>query len=519
MSWNEQRSTNRLRAEAQRITTTGITVTPLTREMDLHSLSTTDARLVTGVHLYADIANIDELLEDERLRRDNHKRLYRLLHLLRRELRHIIEPVFGGDKIQVQGAKFHGLLFRPYNDPEGMAELAIRAGIAMYTVLTDAISEIFPTYPELVPAIGIEYGECLVANIGVRGDRELISIGNAANTAAKILVGGDDAITIGSALYDYLNEDDRALFEASGTNYRLDCATTEEDLEAIIREIDVDWTLKSSIKRLQDEKDVLPLTDISIEEAREVIDITILGKTRAKIVAAASIFVDIDGYTSLVESLDGDQDKLAEAVKVLHLFRYELQRVAECDHHAIAVQHQGDRLQVLYHTPGDDDDEVMQNAIDVCIAFNSSVEDVLNKHHALLGPLHVAIGCDFGDALVGMLGVAGDRDPVVIGHATLFAEQLQLQLSGNHLGVTPTVYDAQTDELITEQFTHNEGIDAYEATGLTVNILEAAEDAKDAKAYNSAAAIASYTTKGAIVVGTRAPAQTVPLKITRPYCA
>jgi class 3 adenylate cyclase len=203
----------------------------------------------------------------------------------------------------------------------------------------------------------------------------------------------------------------------------------------------------------------------------------------------------------------------------LHLFRYELQRVAQCDHHAIAVQHQGDRLQVLFHTPGDDEEDVMQDALDVCIAFNSSVEDVLNKHHALLGPLHVAIGCDFGDALVGMLGVAGDRDPVVIGHATLAAEELQLQVSGNHLGITPTVYDALTDQLITERFTHNESIDAYEATGLTVNSLEAAEDAKDAKAYESAAAVASYTTKGAIVVGTRAPAHTVPLKITRPYGA
>ncbi|MGA7236839.1 MAG: hypothetical protein WBY44_14225 [Bryobacteraceae bacterium] len=400
-----------------------------------------------------------------------------------------------------------------------MAELAIRAGIAMYTVFTTAIREIFPAYPELVPAIGIDYGECLVANIGVRGDRELISVGNAANNAAKILVGGDDAITIGSALYGYLDDDDQALFVGNGRNYRFDCATTEEDLEVIVKEVDVDWTLNSSVQRLLDEIDVLPLADISIEEARGVIDITLLGKTRAKIVPAASIFVDIDGYTSLVESLDGDQDKLAEAVKVLHLFRYELQRVAECDHRAIAVQHQGDRLQVLFHTPGDEDEEVMQDAVDLCIAFNSSVEDVLNKHHALLGPLHVAIGCDFGDALVGMLGVAGDRDPVVIGHATLDAEELQVQMGGKHLGITPIVYDAQTDDLITEQFTHNTSIDAYEAAGLTVNRLEAAEDAKDAKAYESVAAVASYTTKGAIVVGTRAPAHTVPLKITRPYCA
>jgi class 3 adenylate cyclase len=518
VSWNEQRSTDRLRAEAQRITTTGITVTQLTREMDLHNLSTTDARLVSGVHLYADITNLDELLKDETLRRENHKRLYRLLHLTRRELRHITESVFGGDKIQIQGAKFHGLLFRPYNDPEAMAADAIRVGMAMYSVLTDAVSTIFPKYPSLVPAIGIDYGECLVANIGVRGDRELISVGNAANNAAKILVGGNDSITIGKAVYDALDEDDQSLFAVAGSNYRFNCATSEEDLEAIVKEVDVTWTIQSSINRMQNEKDALPLDAITIEEARELFDITSLGKTRAKIVPAASIFVDIDGYTSLVESLDGDQDQLAGAVKVLHLFRYELQRVAECDHHAIAVQHQGDRLQVLFHTPGDDDDEVMQEALDLCIAFNSSVEDVLNKHHAVLGPLHVAIGCDFGDALVGMLGVAGDRDPVVIGHATLDAEQLQLQMSGNHLGITTTVYDAQSDELITEQFTHNTSIDCYEATGLTVNSLEAAEDEKDAKAYGTAAA-ASYTTKGAIVVGTRAPARAVPLKITRPYCA
>jgi len=132
MSWNEERSTDRLRAESKRITTTGITVTPLTREMDLHNLSTTDTRLVTGVHLYADITNLDELLEDETLRRDNYKRLYRLLHLTRRELRHLTESVFGGDKIQVQGAKFHALLFRPYDDPETMAAEAIRLGMAMY---------------------------------------------------------------------------------------------------------------------------------------------------------------------------------------------------------------------------------------------------------------------------------------------------------------------------------------------------------------------------------------------------
>jgi class 3 adenylate cyclase len=517
MAWNHERSTNRLREEAKRVAKAGITVKPLTREMNLANLSTTDTRLVTGVHLYADIRNLDALLDDLVLRRDNYKRLYRTLHLTRRELRRILQPIFGGDKIQVQGTKFHGLLFRPYNDPELMARDAIRAGMAMYSALTEAFSSVCPTYPALIPAIGIDYGECLIANIGIRGDRELISIGNAANNAAKILVDGNDAITIGSALYEHLSDDDQARFTAAGNNYRLDC-TTIEDLEETVREEGAEWTIQSSINHLSDDKDALPLDDINIEEAREIIDITRLGKNHAKTVPAASIFVDIDGYTSLVESLNGDTDELAKAVQVLHLFRYELQQVTENDHHGITIQHQGDRLQALFHAPDDDDETVMDYAANLCTAYNSSVEAVINQHHDILGKLHVAIGCAFGHALVGMLGVSGDRDPVCIGHATLRAENVQLAMKGNQLGVIKPVYEAISDDIIADEFTWNAAADCYEADGITFAKIGEAEDAKDAKAY-ATATTASYTTKGAIIVGTRATAQTIPLKITRPYCA
>src|SRR5947207_1346264 len=54
MSWNYEKSRARLKDEWRRINEAGVTVKPLTREMDLSNLSPTDARLVTGVHLYAD---------------------------------------------------------------------------------------------------------------------------------------------------------------------------------------------------------------------------------------------------------------------------------------------------------------------------------------------------------------------------------------------------------------------------------------------------------------------------------
>jgi hypothetical protein len=62
MSWNYENSRKRLKDEWRRIEQAGITVTPLKREMDLANLSLTDARLVTGVHLYADIRNLDDLI-------------------------------------------------------------------------------------------------------------------------------------------------------------------------------------------------------------------------------------------------------------------------------------------------------------------------------------------------------------------------------------------------------------------------------------------------------------------------
>ncbi len=298
MSWNFEHSSKRLSEESKRIERAGITVTPLKREMDLASLSLTDARLVTGVHLYADIRNLDDLILDPNQRRDDYRRVYRTLQLTRVELRRIIQSVFGGDKIQVQGPKFHSLLFRPYNDPETMVEDAILAGLAIHATLTDALSSVFEEYPSLIPTIGMDFGECLVANIGVRGDRELISIGNPANSAAKIMRGGDHAITIGKNLYDHLDNELQGWFFKCGNNYRLKCADVE-DIEELVKDAGFNWSIASSARKFQEGKDNLPLDDIAIEDAREQIDIERLGPTRAKRIPAASVFVDIDGYTKL----------------------------------------------------------------------------------------------------------------------------------------------------------------------------------------------------------------------------
>lgn len=105
MAWNYENSKNRLSEERKRLDKAGFTVKKLTREMDLSNLGLTEARLVHGVHSYANIANYSEILDDPLLRRDDSKRLHRYLHVIRVEQRRIMQSVFDGDKIQVHVAK------------------------------------------------------------------------------------------------------------------------------------------------------------------------------------------------------------------------------------------------------------------------------------------------------------------------------------------------------------------------------------------------------------------------------
>ena len=511
MTWDYERSKERVEKEWKRLQEAEINVEPLTREMDLSNLSPTEARLVHGVHLYADILNFGDILDESLMCRDDYKRLYRYLHVMRVELRRIIQSVFDGDKIQVQGSKFHGLLFKPYGDDEEMAWISVLAGLAFYLALSEALPEVFPDYPEVVPALGLELGDTIVANIGIRGDRELISVGSAANHAAKI-IGKANTISIGEKLYSCLSDDHKSLFTAVGGVYQLDCDDLE-DAEQIIQDEGFDWSVDGSLKNMQEVMASVPLADITIEEAREKIDLERLGPKHAKVCYGASVFIDIDGYTKLVDSLMGNLDELGKVVQLLHLFRYELRQVTESDFDGITVQHQGDRLQALLQVPAGEDEKIKDKAVDICISCNSSVEEVLNRGPAALRKLYVAIGCDFGKALVGRLGIRGDLDATCVGDATLAAEDIQLRMKGNEIGIDPDVYEAIKDEAVKERFEYDKDNEIYVAKDLTWISLEQVERAV---AYGGSSK-AAYTGSGVIVVGNRARESDRPLKVTKPW--
>lgn len=511
MNWDFQRSKERVANEQARIEEAGLNIQRLTREMDLSNLSPSDARIVHGVHLYCHIANFSEIIDSPLMRRDDFKRLHRLLHVLRIEQRHTLQQVFDGDKIQVQGPKFHGLLYKPYDEDSALAWKSVLAAIALKLIMTDALPSVFPEYPKLMPSLGLSIGDCLVANIGPRGERELISVGEAANHAAKIL---NDVrpITITRDLYSSLHEKHQKLFTASGNVYVLDSVSIS-DPRQLLKDEGYWWDAQRSSERMAKTRDDQPLDGINSSEAQVRIDFDLLGPKTMKTCNGSSVFVDIYGYTAMIDGLFKNEQELGKALQWLHLFRYEMRHVT-VDKDATPVQHQGDRLQALTHLPFGKEADAMRRAVDLCIDFNSSVEEVLNEYHADLGKLHVAIGVSFGKTVAIRSGTRGDLDAGCLGKSVGQAEHLQLKSPGGQISITPSIYEMLDDEIIRQQFSLSEDGSCYVARGLTWTKVA---DLRKARAYDSGTPLGFDPRSSGIVFGvsaTHSP-EVVPLKQTR----
>jgi class 3 adenylate cyclase len=511
MQWNFERSKERISKESERIQKAGMTISRLSKEMDLSNLSPTDARIVHGSHIYTHVANFGEILDSPLLRRDDFKRLHRLLHILRVEQRYTLQRIFDGDKIQVQGPKFHGLLYKPYGDDATLAWKSVLAALALNLIARNALPLVFPDYPNLLSISGIELGDCLVANIGARGERELISVGAAANYAAKLLE-ANDSITVGAMLWEKLQKEHQELFIPVGNAYVLD-ETKISDSEGLLKEESYSWTVKQSADRMQATCDSLPLSEIDSSEAQSEIDFSLLGPKTMKTCSGSSIFVDVDKYTATIDSLLEEEEELAKALQWLHLFRYEVRHVTT-DRSAVVVQHQGDRLQALTHLPYDNDKLARRKAVELCIDYASSVEEVLNVYHATLGQLHVSIGASFGKTVAIRSGVRGDMDSGCLAKIITEAEHWQIQGAAGEISISAKMCDAIDDEVIRESFHFDEDRSCYIAKGLTWTKIG---DLRKSRQYASREPASFNKTTSGIVFGVSAQQSrdNIPLKQTR----
>ena len=297
------------------------------------------------------------------------------------------------------------------------AKRSVITAITLNSYLYEVFNGVFEDVRNFQSACGISSGVSYVGNIGLHGERERISLGTCANLGAKVL-GGHDTITITEDVFEDLPDGLKELFskksgqiagvetyQSKGVRWGRypelkDDLGVEYDAEALTR------------KRPKAHKADLPLAEMDVIEPLVLIDPTLLTERNSRRTQAVAIFADIDGFTKHVQEAEKNED-VESLVRQLRMIRREFHKVIGEDYEGLVIQHQGDRVLALVHTPVGEDNywKRCQVAVDIAIGIQSSMDHVLNDR---LGDkeknLRVAVGVDVGKALVTRLGKRGEKN-------------------------------------------------------------------------------------------------------------
>jgi class 3 adenylate cyclase len=515
MAWNLDESKRRVRNRAEACKTSDYTVVDLTRERDFYKLSPTTICRVKGAHVYADVTNSHLLVADAGGDKHEQKKLIRGLSVLRRMQGELADESDVG-KIQMQAARFHGMCHKPYDGNQedneaGRARCAVIFGITTQSYLYDVFNDVFDDLKNFRGAVGIDSGRFLVANIGSRGDRELISLGSPANIAGKA-IGESGTITVTKRVFDLLPEclqehfietDDVAgveAYQASGLRWKSHPELAEE--------LDVTFDHDRWKKNTQEAKDNLVLADMNVSGVEGPINIDALSESNSKGFNGGPFYADLDGFTACVQAAEKDDD-VKSLVRAFHLIRQEFQSVIEGDFDGLAIQHQGDCVLGIGYLPAgsDQDNRRRRKALDIAIGLQSSMEHVLQDYVGTR-VIHLAVGVAAGNVLLTRLGKKGERELVALSPPVDDAQRLQKKSGAKQTRISQSVYDAINDDVIRDQFSKSG--DSYIATDLTFPNLEKLNEEEEEKA-------ADHGSLGVIASGAGLNITTKSLAPARPY--
>lgn len=496
MTWNYDRSRDRIQAHLDVMG--DITVEKLIREADLSSLlSETNCREIFGAHVYVQISNFPHLASQDADDNDSYKELIRAVHIYQREVGRIVESVqiFDALRVHFQGPKLHALLYRPIDDDEELAARAVLLQLVIKDFVKSVFNPAFTDCDDFLIAGGADLGDVVGTRNGSKGDRELLFIGSPANIAAKI-ISSAGRLRITGNIYDALGEDLKEICEDIGDDLYTIAAVSREQLDDLLERYDIGWNSDASAKRIDDDIERFPLTDVYFGSAEIPIDLDALSIRNSKRVVAASIFADVSGFTRYIEACKTEADKKS-ALRVFHAIRKEMSRVVRNDFKGLRIQFQGDRAQGLFHLPKDNEERIIEKAVNTAIGIQSSMEHAIKDCLPEAAELAMAVGIDIGQTLVSKLGTRAHRDRICLGEAVESAAMNEENVDGKQIGISKGAYDVLPTDL-KQHFSYDRGAGCYVATGLTADRLELAAKAA---VYQSGGAFFIKPSSSGITIG------------------
>ena len=444
-TWNKDRAAQRINAKIDALPLRDIEIKDYVRDTDLSNLSSTIAYRVDGVHLYADILNLNDMLQVTNLEGETcHKRTLRFLNLHYRAAHRIIGRV-DSMLVDFHNQRLHAVFAKPYDNEANRVHRAVATGRLIIDVLARTGED--ADHPSAKVRVGIDTGKALTVNNGRRGHREPLFLGEAANHAAK-RAGGGTATGIyltnkarkAIGLKEVANVDTTPLTAAE-----IEISQKEAKLAVTADQIVNEWAddLKNNpIGTFEFKGHTPPFAKLDIE------DLSVKNSRRQD---AATVYADLDGFTAYVGSNIGTEAGAKHVVRTLHVLRAELDAVLHEDFKGRKVRFIGDCVHGLLVEGTAQTTEVEETIsnMTLCAAAMRSSFDVALKRLKDKGTdassLGLAVGFEYGPMTVTRLGMKGELIRCSVSRGVLTAELEQCRCSGTETAIGQIAYEKGND--------------------------------------------------------------------------
>lgn len=445
-SWNEKKATEQIEKRLEEVEK--VEIVDYVKDMSLNKIPVNKGYRVHGTHMYADILNLDDILET--IKTEGITRHRRALRFLNQHYRAVSRILSKADAIRVDfhNQRLHSLITKPYNSESNAEAKRIHKAIAIAQMIIDVLQETGKEdehIPNAKMRVGIDSGKTIAVNNGRSGNREPLFLGEPANQAAKISGAGE-------AKGIFLTNTARKAIGLEEVETPKTRALTKSEIEKSQKEANLDFS-KDEI--IQDWKDDLKKNPIgSFEFSRHTppfntMKIAELTPANSRRQEAVSIYADIDGFTAYVKK--NIDDKPENVIKTLHVIRSELERVLTSEFKGRRIRFIGDCLHGLICEGTSQTTDIKEtiSTASLCVGGLRSSFDLaikkLNQKNIDVDKLGLQIGFEYGWMTVTRLGLHGDKVRCSVSRGVLESEKEQLRCNADETAIGANAYDEGTD--------------------------------------------------------------------------
>lgn len=444
-TWNKDRAERRIQKKIDDLPLKDIEIKPYARDANLEDLPKHVAYRVDGVHLYADILNLKDMLHVTQVEGETcHRRVLRFLNLHYRAVHRIL----GNENamlIDFHNQRLHSVVAKPYDDEAKRVHRAVAIGQLVIDVLARTGED--ADHPAAQVRIGIDTGKALAVNNGRRGHREPLFLGEPANHAAKRSGGG---LTTGI----YLTNKARKVIGLASVTNEDTAALTADEIAASQQVAQLTSTVDQVVKDWKADLDANPISRFEFSAHTPPfsgLDLEALSAKNSRRQDAATVYGDIDGFTKYVGDHIGDDTQAKHVVRTLRVLRSELDAVLHEDFKGRKVRFIGDCVHGLLAegTAQTTDAEETVSTMVLCAAgMRSSFDAALEKLKAAgtdASTLGLQIGFEYGPMTATRLGMKGELIRCSVSRGVLAAEAEQGRCSGAETAIGQIAYDTGTE--------------------------------------------------------------------------